>query len=237
MCGDSTLRQDVALLMDGEKADMVFTDPPYGVNLRGAKRGYIQGDLTQTVIPFSFELCVDYTTEKARFYFCGAESNISMYYKLFDRYLAQIPKILVWVKNNFVLKHHGYHTQFELIFYGFKPGGGGKEYWFSTRKGEDASDVWMVKKDATNKYLHPTQKPVELPSKAIRNSSQKGDLVFDPFGGSGSTLIACEELDRTCYMMELDERYCGVIIKRWEEYTGQKAERVREGEATETLIM
>jgi DNA modification methylase len=227
LCGDSTDKATVDKLMDGKKADMVFTDPPYGVNVKGGKGkgNTIAGDLTQTAIPFSFEICVKQATkDKARFYFCGGEGNIGLYFKLFERYLAQMPKLLIWVKNGFVLKQNGYHNQYELIFYGFKAGGGGKEYWYSGRAEDEASDVWRVSRDATTSYLHPTQKPIELPARAIRNSSKAGDTIFDPFGGSGSTLIACEQLNRTCYMMELDPIYCDVIVKRWENFTGQKAE-------------
>ena len=217
MCGDSTDKATVDKLMDGKKADMVFTDPPYGVNMKGGKGkgNTIAGDLTQTAIPFSFEICVKQATkDKARFYFCGGEGNIGLYFKLFERYLAQIPKLLIWVKNGFVLKQNGYHNQYELIFYGFKAGGGGKEYWYSGRTEDEASDVWRVSRDATTSYLHPTQKPIELPARAIRNSSKAGDTIFDPFGGSGSTLIACEQLNRTCYMMEIDPKYCQVIVDR-----------------------
>ena len=226
MCGDSTDKATVEKLMNGVKADMVFTDPPYGVNVKGGKGkgNTIAGDLTQTAIPFSFEICVKQATkDKARFYFCGAEGNIGLYFKLFERYLAQIPKLLIWVKNGFVLKQNGYHNQYELIFYGFKAGGGGKEYWYSGRTEDEASDVWRVSRGASTSYLHPTQKPIELPARAIRNSSKAGDTIFDPFGGSGSTLIACEQLNRTCYMMEIDPVYCDVIVKRWENFTGQKA--------------
>ena len=218
LCGDATVITDVERLMDGKKADMVFTDPPYGVNVKGGKGkgNTIAGDLTQTAIPFSFEICVKQATkDKARFYFCGGEGNIGLYFKLFERYLAQMPKLLIWVKNGFVLKQNGYHNQYELIFYGFKAGGGGKEYWYSGRTEDEASDVWRVSRDATTSYLHPTQKPIELPARAIRNSSKAGDIIYDPFGGSGSTLIACEQLNRTCYMMELDPIYCDVIVQRY----------------------
>jgi DNA modification methylase len=227
LCGDATVAADVERLMDGKKADMVFTDPPYGVNVKGGKGkgNTIAGDLTQTAIPISFEICVKQATkDKARFYFCGGEGNIGLYFKLFERYLAQMPKLLIWVKNGFVLRQNGYHNQYELIFYGFKAGGGGKEYWYSGRTEDEASDVWRVSRDASTSYLHPTQKPIELPARAIRNSSKAGDTIYDPFGGSGSTLIACEQLNRTCYMMEIDPVYCDVIIKRWENFTGQKAE-------------
>ena len=215
LCGDSTDSDQVAKLMNGEKADMVFTDPPYGVNVKGGKDkgNYIMGDLTQTAIPFSFEICVTKATkEKAHFYFCGGESNLMLYQKLFDRYLHSLPKHLIWVKNGFVMKQNGYHNQFEIIYHGYKQGSGG--LWFGGRTEDEASDVWQVKRDPSSTYLHPTQKPIELPSRAIKNSSKHGALLFEPFTGSGSTMVAAHQLDRKCYGMELDPKYCQVIVDR-----------------------
>lgn len=228
MCGDSTDKADVLKLLNGAQADMVFTDPPYGVNVEGGKNNNtIAGDLTQTAIPFSFEICTEIATkDAARFYFCGGEANISLYFKLFERYLRQMPKLLVWVKENQVLSHNNYHKQYELIFFGYKKGGG--NLWFSSREMKDASDVWNVSRDPSKTYVHPTQKPVELPARAIRNSSKEGDIVFEPFSGSGSTMLACEQLNRTCYAMELDPVYCEATIKRWETLTGEKAVKVEE---------
>ena len=230
MCGDSTNKADVLKLLDGAKADLVFTDPPYGVNVEGGKNNNtIAGDLTQTAIPFSFEICTEVATkENARFYFCGGENNIGLYFKLFERYLRQMPKLLVWVKENQVLSHNNYHKQYELIFFGYKKGGG--NLWFSTRENKDASDVWNVSRDPSKTYVHPTQKPVELPARAIRNSSKKGDIVFEPFSGSGSTMLACEQLDRTCYAMEIDPVYCEATLRRWERLTGETAQKVTEVE-------
>ena len=226
MCGDATLKEEVAQLLNGKKADMVFTDPPYGVNVKGGKGkgNIIAGDLTQTAIPFSFEIAVMNATKKdARYYFCGGEGNIGLYHKLFERYLAQMPRMLIWVKNGFVMKPNGYHNGYELIFYGFKPGGGGKATWYSGRTEPEASDVWKIKRDPTSEYVHPTQKPVELSERAIKNHTPPDGLIYEPFTGSGSTLIACEKTKRKCYAMELDPHYCDVIVKRWEKYTGEKA--------------
>lgn len=230
MCGDSTDKADVLKLLDGARADMVFTDPPYGVNVEGGKNNNtIAGDLTQTAIPFSFEICTEIATkDAARFYFCGGEANISLYFKLFERYLRQMPKLLVWVKENQVLSHNNYHKQYELIFFGYKKGGG--NVWFSSREMKDASDVWNVLRDPSKTYVHPTQKPVELPARAIRNSSKEGDIVFEPFSGSGSTMLACEQLNRICYAMELDPVYCEATIKRWETLTGKTAVKIEDNE-------
>lgn len=226
MCGDSTDKDTVARLMNGEKADMVFTDPPYGVNIRGGSKSNksIAGDQTQVAIPFSFDLAVQIATkDDARFYFCGGELNLSLYEKLFDRYLRQLPRHIIWVKNGFTLKPNNYHNQYEIIYFGFKPKGGGADKWYSGRTEEEASDVWRIKRDPSSSYLHPTQKPIELPARAIKNSSPIGAIIYEPFGGSGSTLIACEQLGRRCFMMELEPKYCDVIIKRWEKLTGQTA--------------
>ena len=122
------------------------------------------------------------------------------------------------------MKHVGYHNQYEIIFHGYKKGGGG--IWYGGRKEEEASDVWKIKRDAVASYLHPTQKPIEIPARAIRNSSPQGGLVYDGFGGSGSTLMACEQLGRICYMMEVDPKYCDVIIRRWEKFTEKQAKKI-----------
>ena len=225
LCGDSTKAEDVERLMDGQKADMVFTDPPYGVNIQGGKNNStIAGDLTQTAIPFSFDLAVSNATKKnARLYFCGGEGNIGLYAKLFERFCRQLPRHLIWVKENHVMKPNGYHNQYEIIFHGYKPGGGGLNNWFGGRTEDEASDVWQLSRDKRNDYLHPTQKPISLPARAIKNSAPPKGLVYEPFGGSGSTLIASEQTARVCYGMELDPKYCDVIVKRWEDFTGQKA--------------
>lgn len=229
MCGDSTDKADVLKLFDGARADMVFTDPPYGVNIEGGKNNNtIAGDLTQTAIPFSFENAIEVTTDTARLYFCGGEANISLYFKLFERYLRQIPKLLIWVKENQVLSHANYHKQYELIFFGYKKGGG--NLWYSTREMQDASDVWQVSRDPSKSYVHPTQKPIELPARAIRNHSKKGDIIFEPFSGSGSTMLACEQLDRICYAMEIDPVYCEATLQRWESLTGQTAQKITEAD-------
>lgn len=216
LCGDSTIREDVLRLMNGEKADMVFTDPPYGVNVKGGKnKSNIAGDLTQTAIPFSFELCVQVATKPiCVFYFCGGEGNIGLYAKLFERFLSQMPRHLIWVKNGFVMKPNGYHNQYEIIFYGYKAGGGGLANWFAGRTEHEASDVWRVNRDSTSTYEHPTQKPIELPARAIRNSCPPGGLVFEPFSGSGSTMAAADGLGKRCFAIEIDPKYCQVTIDR-----------------------
>lgn len=227
LCGDSTDAADVARVMAGERADVVFTDPPYGVNVKGAKNNStIAGDLTQTAIPFSFDLAVTVATvDDARLYFCGGEQNLYLYQKLFEKHCRQLPRHLIWVKNGFTMKPNGYHNQYEIIFHGYKSGGGALAHWYGARTEEFASDVWRISRDAVANYEHPTQKPVALPMRAIGNSCPERGLVYEPFSGSGSTIIAAEQLGRRCYAMELEPRYVQVAIERWEKFTGRKAER------------
>ena len=201
MCGDSTMIDDVDKLMDGKKADMVFTDPPYGLGGyagRSGKFNAIKGDDEDVE---KFYQCIPKTKER---YIWGN-------WQVLKTVIQEQPRdVIVWVKNNFGMGK-GYRGQYEICFY------------FGNFDGSD-SDVWQIDKDVN--YKHPTQKPVALAARAIKNSSKLEDIVLDLFGGSGSTLIACEQLNRICYMMELDEKYCDVIIKRWEELTGQKAELI-----------
>ena len=127
---------------------------------------------------------------------------------------------IIWAKNTFTLGHADYQRQFEPILYGWPEGG--KRHWCGDR---DQGDVWNIKKPQKND-LHPTMKPVELVERALRNSSRPGDIVLDPFGGSGTTLIAAEKSGRVARLMELDPKYADVIVRRWEDFTGRRATRV-----------
>jgi DNA modification methylase len=197
LCGDATKKEDVERLMDGQMADMVFTDPPYGLGGYGGRNKMaLQGD-DQDVTPFYSSI-----PNADEIYVWGRVYNLlDINFKPRD--------IIIWRKNNFGLGK-GYRGQYEVCFYK------------GEFKGSD-SDVWDISKD-TN-YIHPTQKPVELCCRAIKNSNPK--QILDLFLGSGSTLIACEKTNRKCYGMEIDTNYCDVIVKRWEDYTGNKAERVK----------
>ena len=204
VCGDSTNVQHVELLMNGEKADMVYTDPPYlpsktrygfdGFN--GRKRESIKN-------------CE--SDDQAIDCYNSIPSDVQELYVWGDYLSAQhlnfeIKDCIVWVKNNFGLGR-GYRCQHEVCFY-------------SGKFNESDSDVWNCPKDTGT--VHPTQKPVALCERAIKNSKPKS--VLDLFGGSGSTLIACEKTNRKCYMMELDPHYCSVILDRWEKYSKKTAE-------------
>lgn len=187
LCGDSTSADDVGRLMKGEDADMIFTDPPYGLGgYGGRKKMALQGD-DGDVSDF-YMLLID-APEK---YIWGNFKNLM-------HHIKDEPKdVIVWRKNNFGLGK-GYRGQYELCFY------------YGDFSGSD-SDVWDVSKEPV--YSHPTQKPVELPARAMRNSTEKLALVADLFLGSGTTMVAAHQLNRRCYGMEIDPKYCQVILDR-----------------------
>ena len=227
-CGDATKREEVCGYIKEERAGMMFTDPPYGVNYvsknESGKHGVIVGDQTQAVIPVSFSVSVEHILdENARIYVCGGSSNVQMHYQLFDFHLHMFPRMVIWMKENILLRRNNYHSQYEIVFFGWKGRGGANEYWQGGRTADNCSDVFQIHRDHSKDYVHPTQKPVELSLRCITNSSKEGDIIYDPFGGSGSTLIACEKSGRRCRMMEIDPRFCDVIIRRWQEYTDRQA--------------
>lgn len=224
LCGDATVTKDAKRLVGKVRPDVMFTDPPYGVMHGAPRKNAISGDLSQAEIPLSFTVAVEeILSQDARIYVCGGSSNIVMMAKLFDHYLQLQPRIIVWVKESFVLRPYNYHSQFEFVYFGWKGRGGGK-FWYGDRK---QSDIWQVHRDRGKDYLHPTQKPVELSSIAIRNSCPEGGTVYDPFLGSGSTLIACEKLGRSCYGMEIDPGFVDVVVHRWQSFTGKEARRIK----------
>ena len=212
MCGDSTKEEDIALLMNGEQGDMVFTDPPYNVQFTGrsGKFDVIEND---NLTPTEFEKFIDATVTIIKkikppvyYIWCNWE-----FYGILQNKLPY-KNCIVWAKNVFGLGK-GYLHQHEFCLFNGK----------IDEEITNETDLWEIKKDGT--YMHPTQKPVELCGRALKNHSTVKN-VLDLFGGSGSTLIACEQLNRNCYMMELDPHYCQVIINRWEEFTGEKAEKI-----------
>lgn len=224
MCGDSTNAEDVERLMGGEKADMVFTDPPYNVNYQGGskKRETIQNDFITNFYTFLYEVYVNaFNVMKSGspIYVAHSELERVNFTKAFIDAGFKLSSVLIWAKNNSTFSmNKDYKQKHEPILYGWKQG---KNHAWIGGNCEDT--LWEIKRPVKSE-LHPTMKPIELCARAIRNSSTKFNVVYEPFGGSGSTLMACEQLERTCYTMELDPKYCDVIIKRWEELTGEKAE-------------
>ncbi len=214
MCGDSTVPEQVERLLDGRKADMVFTDPPYNVNYEGSDGQSIQNDDMgdaefHDFLFLVFKNLFDSTKEGAPIYVCHADSEGLNFRSAFKEAGFKLAQCLIWVKNSFTMGRQDYQWQHEPILYGWKPGAG--HYYVDDRS---QSTVWNYDKPKHND-LHPTMKPLELVGKAINNSSLKGELVLDLFGGSGSTLIASEQAERISCSMELDEKYADVIVKRF----------------------
>lgn len=228
MCGDSTSAEDVETLMDGLKANMVFTDPPYGVDYEGGvihgnkinvdhKRSKLKNDNTDIYSKF-ISLLNLFIDDGAIYIFYATRNSYELLKPLKENGI-EVHSIIVWNKINtgYADINSHYKNKYEPCVYACRKG-----YSLNWHGGTSECTVWDINKDRDNK-LHPTQKPIEVCAKAIINSSAKGDIVLDLFGGSGSTLIACEQTDRKCFMMELDPRYVDVIIERWENLTGQKA--------------
>ena len=201
--------------------DLLLTDPPYNVNYKG-KAGTIKNDnmKAEEYIKFltaAFSNAYEYMREGACFYVWHSTREHINFETALNNAGLQVRQQLIWNKNHFTLGRADYHWKHEPCLYGWKEGAAHK--WYSDRK---QTTVLNFKKPTKSK-LHPTMKPVEMMRYLIGNSTQEGDKVLDLFGGSGSTLIACEELNRICYTMELDEKYCETIIERWETETGKKA--------------
>lgn len=214
MCGDSTNKEQVKLLMNGKLADMVFTDPPYNVNYEGSDGQSIQNDDMgdnefKEFLTLVFKNLIDSIKEGAPTYVCHADSEGLNFRTAFKEAGFKLAQCLIWVKNSFTMGRQDYQWQHEPILYGWKPGSG--HYFVDDRS---QSTIWEYDKPKKND-LHPTMKPLELVGRAINNSSLVGQLVLDLFGGSGSTLIASYKAKRTCYSMELDEKYADVIVKRY----------------------
>jgi DNA modification methylase len=214
MCGDSTNKTSVELLMSGAKADMVFTDPPYGVDYKGIHNDSREGleDLLRSV----FANYVKVSVNGASIYVFHSDRSADIFHKVFREFF-HFSSMIIWFKNSLTLSQTDYQSQHEPCLYGWVDNG--THNFYGDRK---QVSVWQFQKERVDG--HTTPKPVELVKNALNNSSKQNQSVIDLFGGSGSTLIACEQTNRTCYMMELDPKYCDVIVTRWENLTKQKAE-------------
>jgi len=242
MCGDSTSIDAVEKLMDGQKADMIFTDPPYGMSYGGGrargdhalnKQGGVlikshgmilgddfEGDKLIGMISDAVGSAVATSKFGSAKYICFPWRTYAEFEESLNNIGLDISSCIVWDKKSVGLGNANYRPQHEFIFY-IKG-----DSWHGDKA---QSDVWYQTRGATGKYVHPTQKPVELIEKAVLNSSKGGDIVTDVFGGSGSTLIACEKTGRHARLMELDEKYVDVIIRRWQEFTGREATHAETG--------
>lgn len=229
MCGDSTSTSDVEMLMDGKKAQMVFTDPPwnvdYGSNLAAGKykdRSIMNDSMsTEDFKDFMFNVfeqmknssnagCPTYVVMSAQEW-----GNMMLTLAMNNYHWSST---IIWNKDTLVISRKDYHTKYEPIWYGWLEG----EARLKQLEDRKQSDVWDIPRPKKSE-LHPTMKPVELVERAINNSSNKGDIVLDLFGGSGTTLMAAEKTGRHARLMELDPKYIDVIVKRWEEFTGKEA--------------
>lgn len=228
LCGDSTNQTDVIRLMNGQKAKLVITDPPYGVSYTGGTKEWdmIKNDhLTHEellVFMDAVYLNISRSIDSACSLYIWHAGSSAPEFILPARKYFEISYVLIWNKNLAQFGNMGSHykSKHEPCIY-MKPKNG-KHNWNGPN---NEVSVWDVERSAKNEY-HPTQKPVSLASRAIINSSKRGEVVLDMFGGSGFTLIAAEQSERTAYLMELDPKYCDVIVKRWEAYTGQTAVRI-----------
>jgi len=224
MCGDSTSIDAVDELMDGQKADMVFTDPPYGVDYDGGhatdkRRTKLENDDKTHMYAGALPIAYMASKDGAALYLWFADRFAKDVLIALDECNFQVRTWIIWNKNlaQFGAIGAQYKTKHEPCIYAFKKGKA--PFWNGPN---NEVTVWDVKRHSKNEF-HPTQKPVELPVRAMENSSKGGDTVLDLFGGSGSTLIACEKINRHARLMELDPKYCDVIVKRWEDFTGKKA--------------
>lgn len=263
LCGDSKVITDVECLMDGKKADMAFTDPPYNVNYEG-KAGKIQNDnmKDEKFYQLLFDAFTNYfmvLADGAGIYIAHADIEGLNFRRAFKEAGFKLASCLIWRKNSLVLGRADYHWMHEPILYGWKPTGshkfyggrnkttmqellseemfsqsGDNEYQFTLGnstfvitgtdiKVQEALSTIILEDKPKANSLHPTMKPVALITRFLLNSSKNRQLILDLFLGSGSTTIACEQSGRTCYGMELDPKFCDVIVKRWEDFTGKEA--------------
>jgi len=216
MCGDSTSIDAVEKLMDSQKADMVFTDPPYGVDYKGINNDSRDG--LEDLLRGAFANYLAVSKSGASIYCFHSDRCADVFHRVFREFF-HFSSMIIWAKNSLTLSQTDYQSQHEPCLYGWM--NNGSHSWYSDRK---QTSVWKFDKERFEG--HTTPKPVGLVERAINNSSKGGDLIIDLFGGSGSTLIAAEKIGRQARLMELDPKYCDVIVKRWEDFTGKKAELV-----------
>jgi DNA modification methylase len=218
MCGDATSADDVAKLMDGKKANLIVTDPPYGVSFKSSdglsiQNDSIKGDDFYNFLLSAFQNMATNLESGGSAYVFHADTEGLNFRKAFIDAGFHLAGVCIWVKNSLVLGRSDYQWQHEPVLFGWKKDG--KHRWYADRK---QTTIWNYDKPKRNKN-HPTSKPLDLLGYPICNSSQENAIVIDTFGGSGSTLMACEQTNRICYMMELDEKYASVILRRYVEDT------------------
>ena len=217
-CGDSTKSDTFELLMNGKKANLVVTDPPYNVDYKGSagkiKNDSMAEDQFEQFLLAAYQQMEAAMADDASIYVFHSDSHDLAFRKAFEEAGFYLSGCCIWKKQSLVLGRSPYQWQHEPVLFGWKRSG--KHQWYTGRK---ESTIWEFDKPEKNAD-HPTMKPIALVSYPIMNSTMTGCLVLDPFGGSGSTLIACEQTGRICYTVELDEKYCDVIVKRYIEQVG-----------------
>jgi DNA modification methylase len=238
LCGDATVLADVERVLEGRLADMTFTDPPYNVDygssakdrLRGNKRTILNDDLGSGFEAFLHDACATIlAVTKGAVYVCMSSSELHTLQRAFTVAGGKWSTFVIWAKHAFTLGRADYQRQYEPVLYGWREGQ--DHYWCGAR---DQGDLWHFDKPARND-LHPTMKPVALVERAVRNSSKSRDIVLDPFAGSGSTLIACAKAGRQARLIELDPRYCDVIVRRFQDWTGEVAALDGDGRSFEEI--
>ncbi|KVG09878.1 site-specific DNA-methyltransferase [Burkholderia thailandensis] len=232
LCGDATKPESYRALLGDERTSMVFTDPPYNVNyansakdkLRGKNRPILNDNLSDGFEAFLTDACRNLlAVTDGAIYIAMSSSELDTLQSAFRSVGGRWSTFIIWAKNTFTLGRADYQRQYEPILYGWREGA--DHFWCGAR---DQGDVWQIRKPAKND-LHPTMKPVELVERAVRNSSKRRDIVLDPFGGSGTTLIACEKSGRRARLIELDPKYVDVVVRRWQDWTGKSATREIDG--------
>lgn len=221
MCGDATSSEDVVALMDGKKANLIITDPPYNVAFESSdglsiKNDKMANDKFYEFLLSAFKNMAAHLEKGGSAYVFHADTEGLNFRKAFMDAGFHLSGCCIWVKNSLVLGRSDYQWQHEPVLYGFLQNG--KHYW-SKNAGRSQTTIWNFDKPKKNKN-HPTSKPLDLLAYPIGNSSQENAIVIDTFGGSGSTLMTCEQTNRICYTMELDEKYASVILRRYVEDTG-----------------
>lgn len=224
ICGDATNINDIEKLMDGQKADLLLTDPPYNVSYEGGTKDKLkimndsmEDTAFREFLASAFETAKQCMKAGAAFYIWHADSEGYNFRGAVHDVGMTVRQCLIWVKNSLVLGRQDYQWKHEPCLYGWSDGG--SHAWYSDRK---QTTVLNFDRPTQNKE-HPTMKPVPLFAYLIQNSTKQDDIVLDTFAGSGTTIIACEQLDRSGYCSELDPKYCDVIVDRWEKLTGEKA--------------
>ena len=220
MCGDATSPEDVATLMDGKKGNLIITDPPYNVAFESSdglsiKNDKMENDKFYEFLLAAFKNMAEHLEKGGSAYVFHADTEGLNFRKAFIDAGFHLSGCCIWVKNSLVLGRSDYQWQHEPVLYGFLQNG--KHYW-SKNAGRSQTTIWNFDKPKKNKN-HPTSKPLDLLAYPIGNSSQENAIVIDTFGGSGSTLMTCEQTNRICHTMELDEKYASVILRRYVEDT------------------